>query len=332
MLFVENYNTDPYCNHALEEWLMENYSEDCFMLWRNQKAILLGKNQNAYNEINMSYVKEHDIKVVRRITGGGAVFTDEGNIMFTFISGDGSRKLTDFYKFVEPILSALQSLGVPAEFAGRNDMVIKGKKFSGNAQCVYNSKLLHHGTLMYSADTGEMTKALNVSNLKLQSKGVASVKSRVTNISDHMLKTMDIEDFRAYLFDSVFKNTTNASLLRLSEEDWAKVKLKAANKYATTEWIYGRNPDFNVQKEARFSSGIIQVYLNVVKGRLKNVKIFGDFFGDRNVEDIEIALTGVLYDAEAIRSVLAPLPISEYFSNISLDELVNTLVAEAGEQ
>ena len=326
MLFVENFNTDPYCNHALEEWLMDNQPLDCFMLWRNQKAILLGRNQNAYSEINLPYIKQHDIKVVRRITGGGAVYTDEGNIMFTFISCTGSRNFADFRKFTEPVLAALKTLGVPAEFAGRNDMLIDGKKFSGNAQCLYHGKLLHHGTLMYNADTGELAKALTASHLKLKDKGIASVKSRVTNISEYMPKPMDIEDFRAFLFDSVMRNFSDARLFRLSEKDWDEVKIKAAAKHATSEWIFGNNPEFTVQKETKFPGGIVQVYLNVVKGRLENVKIFGDFFGDRDIKDVEKALTGTLYEIDAVRNALAPLPINEYLSSISFDELVSALV------
>lgn len=326
MLFVENFNTDPYCNHALEEWLMENYEEDCFMLWRNQKAILLGRNQNVYSELNLPYVKERGIKIVRRITGGGAVFTDEGNIMFTFISQGGRQNFTDFRKFAEPVLSAMQSLGIPAEFTGRNDMVIKGRKFSGNAQCVYGGKLLHHGTLMYSADTGEMGKALKVSSLKLRDKGVASVKSRVTNISGHMPAPMDIEEFRAYLLDSVMKKAGSSRLLRLSEGDWDKVKSKAANKHATPEWIYGHNPAFNTRRETKFPGGIIQIHLSVVRGRLENVKIFGDFFGDKDVGNIEKALAGTLYETEAIRNALAGFSVGEYLGGISFDELVSAII------
>lgn len=326
MLFVENFNTDPYRNHALEEWLMENYEEDCFMLWRNQKAILLGKNQNVYSELNLPYVNEQGIKVVRRITGGGAVFTDGGNIMFSFISQGGRRDFADFRKFAEPVLSALRSLGIPAEFTGRNDMAINGRKFSGNAQCVYGGKLLHHGTLMYSADTGEMEKALRVSGLKLRDKGVASVKSRVTNISEHMPSPMDIEEFRAYLLDSVMKKTAGARLLRLSPEDWGEVELKAAGKHATREWIYGHNPAFSAAREAKFPGGIVQIHLSVVRGRLENVRIFGDFFGDKDVANIETALTGALYEAGAVRNALAGFSIGEYFGGVSLDELVSVIV------
>lgn len=326
MLVVENFNTDPYRNHALEEWLMENREEDCFMLWRNQKAILLGRNQNVYNELNLPYVKKHRIRVVRRISGGGAVFTDEGNIMFTFISQGGRQNFTDFRKFAEPVLSALRSLGIPAEFTGRNDMVINGKKFSGNAQCMYGGKLLHHGTLMYSADMGEMADVLRVSNLKLRGKGIASVKSRVTNISEHMPIPMDIEEFRAYLLDHVMKKTGGARLFRLSQEDWDAVKLKAAGKHATPEWIYGHNPTINARRETKFPGGIIQIHLSVVGGRLENVKIFGDFFGDRDIGNIETALDGTPYETEAVRNALAGFSIGEYFGGVSLDELVSAII------
>jgi lipoate-protein ligase A len=179
---------------------------------------------------------------------------------------------------------------------------------------------------MYEADTGEMARALKVNGLKLRDKGVASVKSRVTNISGHMPKAMDIEDFRTCLFRGVMKNADDARLVRLSEEDWREVKIKAAGKHATPEWIYGHSPAFNVQKETKHPGGIIQTYLGVIGGRLETVKIFGDFFGDKDIKEVETALTGVLYEIDALRNALEPLTVGEYFGNISLDELIDAII------
>jgi lipoate-protein ligase A len=325
VLFVENPNTDPYKNHALEEWLMDCTAEDCFMLWRNQKAILLGKHQNAYSEINLPYAKAHNIQIVRRITGGGTVFTDAGNIMFTFISCEGRGDFANFTKFTAPILFALRQMGVPAEFSGRNDLLIGGKKFSGNAQCRYKGKVLHHGTLMYKADTGELAKALSVRPLKLQSKGVASVQSYVTNISDHMAEALDIEEFRRRLFESVLQNTPNAKLFTLSPAQWEEVAAKAQERHTTKEWIFGHNPSFNIQREQKLPGGMIEAYFEVTRGHIAAARIFGDFFSDGDIAEIEAALIGTLYEADALYAALRPFAIERYFKNITIDQLVSAL-------
>ena len=322
MLFVENDNQNPYQNHALEEWLMDHVSEDCFMLWRNEKAILLGRNQNLYREINLPYVTEKGIKIVRRITGGGAVFTDEGNIMFTFICRKGQAAFMDFEQFTKPLLSVLQNMGIPAEFTGRNDLTVAGRKFSGNAQCLYKGRLLHHGTLMYQANIEELAQVLNVGKLKLESKGVSSVQSRVTNLSRYLSPPPEVEEFLRTLFKQMKEITPGAKYFRLSDRQWEEVRLLALEKHAAKEWIFGSNPQFDIGKETRLSGGILEVFLKVKKGRIEAVKIYGDFFGAREIEEVEQSLRGVLYEQEAIRGCLERFIEEAYFGKITLEELV----------
>lgn len=326
MLFVENNNTDPYCNHALEEWLMDHTDEDCFVLWRNQRAILLGKNQNAYNEIDLEYAKAHNIKIVRRITGGGTVFTDEGNVMFTFISNDGRKDFADFQKFTVPIIAALNALGIPAEFSGRNDLTIDGKKFCGNAQCRYKDKVLHHGTLMYNADTSELARALKVREIKLRSKGVSSVQSRVTNISDYMENPMEIEEFRSFVFHHVMEHQEGAHFMRLTPAQWEEVRMKALEKHATDAWIYGKFPQFDIYKETKLPGGIVEVYFNLTENRISKAEIYGDFFSIGDIGDVEKALLGTEYREEPVKQAMMQLDIDTYFKNISVDELVTAMV------
>lgn len=322
MLFVRNDNTDPYKNHGLEEWLMQTQNEDCFMLWRNDKAILLGRNQNVHSEINMPYADEHNIKIVRRITGGGTVFTDDGNIMFTFISCD-TQSSRDFKKFALPIMKALQNMGVPVEFSGRNDLTINGLKFCGNAQCSFGNKVLHHGTIMYKANIAELANALRVSELKLREKGVASVKSRVTNVCEYINQTMDIESFRRTLFNDVMRHTADAKLFTLTDAQWQEVSEIAKTKYASKSWIYGKSPQFNVRHENKFAGGIIQVFLEIDENKIiKQAAIFGDFFGDKNIKDITDALTGENYNQTHISNILDKFDTSQYFGNIKKEELL----------
>lgn len=326
MIFVENIRTDPYQNLALEQWLMDHFDEDSFILWRTQKSIILGKNQNIYTEINLPYATTHPINIVRRATGGGTIFADDGNLMYTFISCNKAKDFTDFQKFTAPIINALQTLGVPAEFGGRNDLLVDGKKISGNAQCRYKNKVLHHGTLMYKVNTAELAHALNVRKIKLQGKGIQSVKSRVANICDYMTQQMDIEDFQEFLFKNVMDQVSDAVYYRLTDHEWQEVETIAKEKYRTDAWIYGLNPSFNLHKEKKFPGGLVEAYLHVRNNRLVEVRIFGDFFADKEITAVEKVLLDTPYEQCAIRKRLAGLNIEEYLYNISIDQLIDVLI------
>jgi len=186
MLIINDLRTDPYFNLAAEEYALKNFKADCFMLWRNEPSIIVGKHQNTLAEINLDYVKKRNIKVGRRLSGGGAVFHDLGNLNFTFIStGAQENRLVDFRRFTMPILEVLQNLGIEAVFEGRNDLTIHGRKFSGNAEHVWKNRILHHGTLLFSSVLTDLSEALKVDPLKFRDKAVKSIRSRVTNISKH---------------------------------------------------------------------------------------------------------------------------------------------------
>jgi len=187
MLCIENNHTDPYFNLAVEEYLLRNFGEDCFMLWRNKASIIVGKHQNALAEINYDYVKENNIDVIRRLSGGGTVFHDLGNLNFTFIQNvNKNENIVDFKRYIEPIVKVLQQQGVNAKHEGRNDIMIGGRKVSGNAEHVFKKRVLHHGTLLFSSEISNLSKALKVNPLLYQDKGVKSVKSRVANINQFL--------------------------------------------------------------------------------------------------------------------------------------------------
>ena len=320
MLLIYNDKTRPYFNLAMEEYLLKNFDSDLFILWRNEPSIIVGKNQNTLSEINLDYIEEHSIPVVRRQSGGGAVFHDLGNINFTFISNDNS--FSDFRRFTQPIIDLLKTMDVNAEFSGRNDLLIEGKKFSGNAQYNYKNKTMHHGTLMFSSQINDLSSALKVKPIKLEGKGIKSVKARVTNISDHLKIEMDILEFKDTIMDYLSKTNPDNEPYSLSESDIENIQKLVDEKYGTWEWNFGKSPKYNFTNELKYPGGNVEFNLNVDKGVITEIKLYGDFFGRRDVSFVEDALTGVNHEEGAIRSVLDKIDIDEYFLGGNTEVLV----------
>jgi lipoate-protein ligase A len=326
MLFIDNKLTNPYFNLATEEYLLKNFNEDVFMLWRNEPSIIVGKNQNTLSEINYDYVKENSIKVVRRLTGGGAVFHDLGNINFTFISTDDSKSFTNFRKFTQPIIDILQSLSINAEFSGRNDLTIDGRKFSGNAQCNYKNKVMHHGTLLFSSVITDISAALRVKAAKFEGKGVKSVASRVTNISEHLKSPLTILEFKNMVMEHVSKINTDIKMYELSEEDIKNIQKLYDEKYNTWEWNFGSSPKYTLVNDLKYPGGNVEFYLNVEKGIITDLRICGDFFGKCSISDIEDALKGKKHNEEEIMPVLSGFKIEDYFAGATIEDIIKGLI------
>lgn len=322
MLCIQDSCTDPYFNIAAEEYVLKNFRDDCFMLWRNDNAIIVGKHQNTLAEINIDYVKEKNIKVVRRLSGGGAVFHDMGNLNFTFIVGGDDGNLVDFRKFTLPIIEVLQKLGVEASFEGRNDITIEGKKFSGNAEHVWRNRTLHHGTILFSSLMTDLSLALKVNPLKFTDKAVKSVRSRVTNVSEHLKEKMDVLEFRQRVMDHIMEKYEDSFLYEFTPEDIAKIEKIRDEKFALWEWNYGYSPKYDFEKMIRTSGGSIEFHINVEKGLIKEIKIYGDFFHKYDIDVVEKSLIGVRHDPDAIRTTLSQFRFDDYFKNISLDEFI----------
>lgn len=322
MLYIKNSSTNPYFNLAAEEYILKEKTDECFMLWRNEPCIVIGKNQNTLSEINVDYVKENDIIVVRRLSGGGAVFHDLGNINFTFIVNDKEDSFTNFKKFTEPIIGVLKSLGVNAEFSGRNDLTIDGRKFSGNAQYNYKNRVLHHGTLLFSSNMADLSKALKVKPIKFEGKGVKSVVSRVTNISEHLKSPLSVIEFMNLIMKYIMNSGNGQDIYEFTEDDMKTITRMKDEKYSTWEWNYGTSPKYSFSSTKKFPGGNVEFNLNVDKGIIKEIRLFGDYFGKCDVSEIERVLTGVKHSEEDIRRVLLGYDINNYFSNISIDDLI----------
>jgi len=323
LIYIPNSSTDPYYNLAFEEYVLKNMSsaEDYVLLWQNAPAIIVGKFQNTIEEINTRFVKERDIKVVRRMSGGGEVYHDLGNLNFTFIVKRSPDKLLDFKEFTVPVVKTLEELGVNVEFNNCNDLTIDGKKFSGNAQYVTKNRLLHHGTLLYNSNLNDLEEALNVSADKIESKGIKSVRSRVTNISEYLKQDISIQEFKVLLLKNIFASG-GINTYRLSPEDKTQINELVKTKYGTWEWNYGRSPEYNLIRAKRFNFGKVELRLYVKDGIIRECKIYGDFFGMGDISDIEHLLTGIRFKEEDIRPVLETVDVRNYFGGITLNELM----------
>lgn len=325
MLLINNDNTNPYFNFALEEYLLKKTDKDLFRLWMCDPCISVGKNQNTISEINSDYVRKNSIPIVRRQSGGGAVFHDLGNLNFTFISCN-NNSFSDFKRFTQPIIDLLKTLGINAEFSGRNDLLIDGKKFSGNAQYNYKNKVIHHGTLLFSSQISNLSNALKVKPIKLESKGIKSVKSRVTNISEHLDKHMNISEFRDLIMNYVFSLNSNNSYFNLTEKDIENVNKLSKEKYSTWEWNFGNSPNYSLVNELRYIGGTLEFHLNVSKGFITDIKFFGDFFGKKDISNVEDLLIGVKHEEESLKEKLNNINIDDYFLGSDVNILVSGIL------
>lgn len=325
MKFIENNSIDPHYNLAFEEYVFKNLDEDFVLLWRNGPSIIVGKNQNTVEEIKTDYVKENNINVVRRVTGGGSVYHDLGNLNFSFITKAQSN-LIDFKTYNIPIIKALEKLGVNCELSGRNDIVIDGKKFSGIAQSIIKGRVLNHGTLLFDSKLDTLSKALNVKRDKIESKGIKSVSSRVTNIKPYVKDDIDVLEFKQVLLNNIFDYFNQpVEIYSLTDEDRENIQKMVDERYGTWEWNYGNSPEFNYKGYKRFEGGGVEVRLHVVKGIIENCKVYGDFFGKSDVKNLEDRLQGVKYDVDEVDKALDDISISEYLGRITKEEFLKCL-------
>lgn len=328
MLFIDNKGIhDPMINLAIEEYVLRNLdgNESYLLFYINEPSIIIGKNQNTAEEINTKYVEEKGIKVVRRLSGGGAVYHDLGNLNFSFITKDDGESFHNFKKFTEPVVKALKKLGINAELSGRNDILAEGKKISGNAMFSTRGRMFSHGTLMYDVNVDDVVASLKVKKDKIESKGIKSVRSRVTNIADFLENPITIEEFRSLILKYIFEGSEEVPEYVLTEEDWNKIHEISKERYQSWDWNYGKSPKFNLQNSHRFPVGSIDIRLEVNKGRIESCKIYGDFFGVGEVAEIEELLNGVRYEREAIAEALADLDVTHYFGKVTKDELINLI-------
>jgi lipoate-protein ligase A len=321
MLFVHNDDiNDPRINLAIEEFLLRNLSSEgpILLFYINEPSVIIGRNQNTLEEIDPDYIKEHNIRVVRRLSGGGAVYHDLGNLNFSFITA-AKEELHNFAKFTEPVVGALNRIGVEAELRGKSDIFAGEKKISGNAQYSTNKGMFSHGTLLFDTNIEQMLKALNPRQVKVESKAVQSVRNFVTNIRELLpadsADSFTIFDLKQAILDEIF-GRQGLSIYKLTEADWVKIDQISAERYYRWHWNYGHSPKFNVQKSENFPVGKIDVRIDVDEGRIKGLKIFGNFEGKEYIGGLENLLVGVQYEPEALAAALEGEDIRPYFGEL----------------
>ncbi|MCZ2118806.1 lipoate--protein ligase [Levilactobacillus brevis] len=323
-------------NLATEQYLMNNkkFDEPLVLFYYEGPCIIVGRNQNTLEEINQKYVEEHNITVTRRLSGGGAVYQDLGNLCFSFVVDSDSEEFGDFKSFVQPVVDALHAMGATtAEVSGRNDILVDGKKFSGNAMYSHSGKTFSHGTLMLDVDQDVIAHALNVPEDKMKSKGIKSVRSRVTNLKPYLApeyQNLTVPEFRDTLLKELFqvKDLKAIADKEVTINDDEKVAIdKIYNDYYNNwDWVYGNSPEFTVKKRQHFTAGTIDARLLVEGGKIKNLKFYGDFFGPADATELADKLTGVRYDREHVGAILDSVDTQQYFNGIPTAEVLDLLV------
>ena len=309
-LCINQTSTDPFFNLAAEEYFLKNFQEDFFMLWRSRPSVVVGKHQNALAEINHKFVRENQIPVARRLSGGGTVFHDPGNVNFTFIRNVTNISEVNFKVFTVPVVEALKKLGVEAYTTGRNDLLIDGKKISGNAEHVHRNRVLHHGTLLFDSRLEALKGALKVDLSRFEDKAVQSNRSEVTTIANYLPKLISVEKFTNFLFSEISQNYTEFRVYELTAADITAIEKLSSEKYQTWDWIFGYSPRYRYTNTLETENGQIQISLLVEKGHIAEVSISGAIMPELS-QKIMGTLIGCRHDYEVVKSAL--LVINEKF-------------------
>lgn len=313
---------DPYLNLAAEEYFLKYSQSDMFIIWQNENTIVVGRNQDTYSEINSLFVHENKIKVVRRTTGGGAVYHDLGNVNFSIIIRN-KKTLDSLESYLTDIIDFLHSKNIDAHFKGRNDICYLDKKISGLATTIYKDSILVHGTLLFNVNIEKLVNALNVSKVKLISKGVESVKARVTNLNS--IYDGDVCDF----IKDLMKFLEN-KYHRLFQEYDPKLNNEivsiAINKFSNPDWVFGKNFDFNFQNEIKSAIGVIKVHLQLNNGIISKIKFFTDSLQENiNFDNLELALLEQPYNIDKIKKIIPESNLKNFILNLDYQEFINLL-------
>ncbi|MCA5003695.1 lipoate--protein ligase [Sphingobacterium sp. WQ 366] len=324
MIIIDSPSHNAHFNIASEEYLLKRFPEDDILLFYiNAPSIIIGKFQNTLAEINLDYVNSNDIKVVRRLSGGGAVYHDLGNLNFSFHTKASDKDFSDFETFTNPVVKLLNKLDVPAKLEGRNDLLVDGKKFSGNAKTIKLKKMIQHGTILINSDMSVLADALKVNPLKFIDKAVKSNRARVVNLIEYLPSHTTTESFKKLFIEEITTSNDKIELYTFDKADIVAIEKLVVEKYGTWDWNFGSSPDYNFKKANKFSAGFVEVHLEVHKGLIQKAKIFGDFFASNQIEELENQLLGLKHDQESLNKLFTSIDIKSYFGNVTVEEILN---------
>ncbi|MEG3825865.1 lipoate--protein ligase [Mesomycoplasma ovipneumoniae] len=321
--------TSPFYTLVCEELILKDdqNQDDILYFYQHNNAIIIGKNQNIYEEIKLEEVEKQRIEIYRRLSGGGAVYHDLGNINFSFIT---KKQNHSYQKFLTPIIEFFKSFGLDAEFKGRNDLIVNGAKVSGNAQIIYKDRIVHHGTILFNANLAKLGQVLKPNRLKIESKGIKSIRQRVTNILHEIEEQIEDSEFISRLI-TFFENKyqTKAQDVETYFQDamaFQKDFQEVQTLRQSREWVFGSNPYFSYENIARTSGGTLRVLANIEKNHIVKIKFEGDFLSQRSVEDIQEILENKEFTRSIIESQLLQITnLDEYFGAIPLNEILDTI-------
>ena len=326
--YLETGSHDPAYNLAFEEFVLSNRRDgDYLLLWQNHNTIVVGQNQKTEEEINRPFVEEHQIQVIRRNTGGGAVYHDLGNLNYSFITDLGDQDHLTMERFTRPVVEALRALGLDAEASGRNDILVSGRKVSGTAERITRGRILHHGTLLFDSNPEMVAGALHVDSQKFRSKSTKSVRSRIGNIRDFLPKDMDLLAFWTYLKKYLAGNGMEQG--NLSVDELMAVEKLRQEKYDQWDWNFGRSPQYDFINKEYWDGGSLEVRLSVSKGRIQKISFRGDFLSTCSLDGVTDALRGCLFRRKDVSAVLERFPLKCCFGTIRKGEVLDTMFRSA---
>ncbi len=301
MFCIRSPYTDVYYNLALEEYLLRNFNDDFFILYIDNPAVVIGKHQNALAEVNLKYITQKDIKLARRLSGGGTVYHDSGNLNFSFISTSKDDKPVNFRKYQKPVVDALSAMGLTIEVGKRNDLFIENFKVSGNAEHIFKNRVLHHGTLLYNSDLETLSNALGVTGGKYLDKAVQSKRSKVANISSFLNSISPVESFRSEIMKSLLNYDSSNIMYELYNDDKLEIEKLVVSKFATWDWNFGYSPKYIFNNKFETTEGKLEVKLHVEKGNIKGAEFLLNGKSTNEFNLLSDSLIGLKHYPEEIK-------------------------------